>query len=141
MEHTRNLNEWLRITLRLAEQTADGRLALDISFQNGGDEPHTLAFSNRSRKAELLGLRVFDEDMKPIAPARRDIISLKDNKIEEHLIEPSAEWVHRLSGHVRAGFWEFQGAAYKIPRSYIIKCHFEFEGVKSNALVINTTVE
>ena len=90
-------NDWLKIILRLAERSSGTTLALDIHFQNVDDQTHMMAFSNRSRKAELLCLRVFDEKKQLIETEMLEVIALKDYSIEEHLIVSGGEWVYRLT--------------------------------------------
>ena len=138
MEHTHKPKEWLQITLRIARSATERALEIDICFQNVDDQAHVLAFSNRSRKAELLGLHVFDDNKQSVTPERRDVISLKNKTIEEHVIAPGSEWIYTLKGEVRDGYVEFQGAAYKIPQGQVMTFCFEYQEVKSNRLIINT---
>ena len=96
-----------------------------------------MAFSNRARKAELLCLRVFDENKQRIEPEMREVIALKDYRIEEHVIVAGGEWVYRLTGEVREGYLEYKGAAYRIAQRQTIACHFDLRGVRSNSLMID----
>lgn len=112
MESTNDFKNWLRIRLTIAGTPPS--FCLKIGFENTTDEGKTLQFSNRARKAELLCLRVFDENGARIKPERREIILLKNSDPERHFIGPKAVWEYCLEGNFQGACLVFRGAAYKV---------------------------
>jgi len=127
---------WLQIDLLYKFAKNDGGLNFEIVFKNITNKEHLLAFSNRARKAELLGLRVFDEIGQLVMPQTREIIALKNNNTDVHAIPPYGQWVYVLEGEFVGDYLEFRGAAYKIKRGCNVNFKFVFQKIESNLISV-----
>jgi hypothetical protein len=135
MENIHNFQNWLALKLS-GRLEANGCLCLDIVFLNFSECSQALPFSNRSFKAEMLSLKVFDEQGKAICPERRDLILLKNDEAETRVLDPGEIWMFRLLGELKGQYIEFRGAAYKIAGLESVFFKFVFNECESNIIKI-----
>ena len=107
-------------------------VSIDLVFHNTSSDEQVLLFSNRSRKAELLGLSVIAADGSTISPEAREMILLRKVGLDKHAIPWNGSWNYTLTGSIQGEYLEFQGAAYRILGNSFISLRFRYAGVESN---------
>jgi hypothetical protein len=89
-------------------------IALTIAFTNAQDIDQELAFSNQARKAELLGLLVFNEANERIMPTHNMLVKPLQAALEKHLLAPGATFHYQLTGTMTKHGLVFPGAIFAL---------------------------
>lgn len=125
--------DWLELGLRQLPTKPDC-LRLAICFGNRSAERVRLSFSNRTRQAEVFGLRIFDRQGKRVQPERTLYIRPSEDTGEVQEIASGGHWEYILEGKWSATGLEFPGAVYNLKSGLVYHFLFQYQGILSNEL-------
>lgn len=128
---------WLEIGLSC--QRLGHYLGLTITFTNTYNTNQELVFSNQARKAELLGLLVFNEESKRIMPVHNLIVKPVDSALEKHVLAPGAAFSYQLAGTMTKDGLVFPGAIFALNPEENYHLRFRYAGKESNAVPLNAS--
>lgn len=126
---------WLAIQLDVVRRA---ELAVfSITFTNTSHQPQELPFSNLSRKAELLGLRLKDVAGTRLAPERTFIGRAAAYTEPSHHLPAGHSWTYELIGTVEAATLTFSGALYRVAAGCSYQISFVYKGITSNVIEVS----
>jgi hypothetical protein len=127
---TTTINTWLVIRLVVSQRVDE--IVFSITFKNDADQPQQLMFSNLSRKAELLGLRIKDANGKRIEPDRKFIGRPTSYTEPGRWLKPGQEWSYELIGKLTNGVLDFPSALYRLTPGQHYYARFVYQHIPSN---------
>lgn len=125
--------DWLTLALKRRFMNSD-RLRLAVRFANQSAERVRFPFSNRTRQAEVFGLRISDRQGKRVQPERTLYIRPSEDGDDVHDIAPGGYWEYVLEGTWSATGLEFPGAVYDLKSGVVYRFLFQYQGILSNEL-------
>ena len=123
---------WLEISLSCQQLGPD--VELTITVTNAHDTKQELAFSNQARKAELLGLLVFNEANERVMPTHNMLVKPLNASLEKHALAPGATFRYQLTGTLTQQGLVFPGAIFALNPAESYQARFRYAGKQSNAI-------
>jgi hypothetical protein len=103
-----------------------------IEFRNDSSDPIKFDFANTARKAEWLGLEVYDINGTRILPEGILRVRVSRNTRKSQLLHPHEMITCDLVGEIVGGWFIFPGAKYNVAANSELKIVFEYQGSRSN---------
>jgi hypothetical protein len=115
------------------KKKGEKQIIFRINFNNPNDVMQNLYFSNKSRSAESLGLKIL-LDGKRIDPIEVNHVNLRDSEIKPVRIDAYSAWAYDLVSDYNNGLLRFKGAGYLLKPGKLYNISFSYEGMESNTV-------
>ncbi|WP_046243419.1 hypothetical protein [Hymenobacter terrenus] len=132
MTTTDNQTAWMALELTF-RRTGD-EAGFTIAFVNTADTPQELVFSNRSHKAEFLGLRILDASGQRVEPVRHLIIKPLSDPDGRRWLQPGERWEHELQGTLVKEGLAFPTLIFPLAPQQSYTAQFVYQRVPSNTV-------
>jgi hypothetical protein len=120
------------------EKKGEEKIIFKINFNNLNDKMQNLYFSNKSRSAESLGLKIL-LDGNRIDPIEVNHVNLRDPEIKPVQIDAYSSWAYDLVSDYNNGLLRFKGAGYLLKPGKLYNISFSYEGMESNTVEFRAT--
>lgn len=132
MVTTDNQTVWM--TLELAFRRTGNEAVFAIAFVNTADTPQELVFSNRSHKAEFLGLRILDAHGQRVEPVRHLLIKPLPDPDGRRWLKPGERWEYELRGTLVKEGLAFPTLTFPLLPQQSYTAQFVYQRVASNTV-------
>lgn len=126
--------DWLKIAIDCTKY--GDALDLTIHFINNQPTTQEFAFSNQTRKAELVGLHVLTQVGERVMPQHNLVIKPNHAEAAKHLLKQGESFSYTLKGYLDGQKLVFPGAIFNLESGQSHTFYFKYGGRQSNSITL-----